>query len=140
LHNLSFMNAKMKELCLSSIDLSIETTISTSSYSHRINKPFLLNVFHNFVTRLLSKGLAIALSVCVFILNLNMNCYKFKRLTLKGSTTWSNDGLPFSIHSKCILITLICKWEREINIKSNRNLWIYNVEGIHQLRINETFI
>jgi hypothetical protein len=30
--------------------------------------------------------------------------------------------------------------EREINIKSNPKLWIYNVEGIHQLRINETFI
>ncbi len=30
--------------------------------------------------------------------------------------------------------------EREIKIKSDPKLWIYNVEGIHQLRINETFI
>jgi hypothetical protein len=36
-----------------------------------------------------------AFDACVFIVNLNMDCYKFNILTFQGSATWTNEGFIF---------------------------------------------
>jgi hypothetical protein len=76
---------------LSSMDLNIKTMVSLANFIYSIscwiNKPLLLIVTYNFVTRLVSYNLDMALGACVFIVNLNMDCCKFISLVFKGFTT-----------------------------------------------------
>jgi hypothetical protein len=58
-----------------------------------MNKALMLIVTHNLVTRLVSKGLAIAFGAFIFMESLNMHICKSKRLAMfKGSTTYNNEG------------------------------------------------
>jgi hypothetical protein len=36
-----------------------------------------------------------AFGACVFIVNLNMDCYKSNILAFKGFATWTNEGFTF---------------------------------------------
>jgi hypothetical protein len=56
-----------------------------------IKNELLVIVTHNFVTKFISNGLAIALVACAFIVNLNMDYCMSKKLTF-NKATWSNEG------------------------------------------------
>jgi hypothetical protein len=69
----------------------------------------LVLVTHNFIIGFISNGSAIALVICAFIMNLNMDYCMSRRLTFKGSTTWSNESFTFFNSQKCLFMTLRCK-------------------------------
>ncbi len=52
-----------------------------------IKNELLVIVTHNFVTKFISNGLAIALVACAFIVNLNMDYCMSKKLTFKDLAT-----------------------------------------------------
>jgi hypothetical protein len=89
LHGLFFMNAKVEKVHSFFIYPSIETMGMLANFIYSLNcwvKTLLLIVTHNFVYILVSKGLVMALGACAFIVNVNMDYYKFK-LAFRSSTT-----------------------------------------------------
>jgi hypothetical protein len=107
---LSFMNAKMEKVCSFSMDSGTETMAISTNFIYPlslwVHKALLLITYHNLVIGLVSNSSFIALSVCIFIVNLNIHICMSKMLAFEGF--------------------VVCK------MKASQSLFHYNVFWWHQ--------
>jgi len=93
--NLSFINAIVKKVHSTYIDLNTKTMVISTNFRYSfnlwINNPLVLIIVHNLVIRLTSNGSTMALCACVFIVNLNMDIYKSKMATSKNFEISNNE-------------------------------------------------
>jgi len=137
LHNLSFLNVKVEKVCSSFTNSNTQMMVISTNFKYSLNlwasNPLLLIKVHNLVIGLTSNDLAMALGACVVTISLNMDIYKSKMLTFKSSKISNN---------KCFRIVFFedarVERKRNISIKMHLDLWIHNVQGIHQFTIWET--
>ncbi len=124
--NLSFMNANVEKVCLSSIDSSTNMIIISANFKYSlscwVSKALLLIVTHNLVTGLVSKGSAIAFGTWVFMVNLNMHICKSKMLASKGFATCSSEVSPYLFHNNASLWQPYVKWKINLHQVASKTL------------------